>query len=471
MARLGINTVRTYTPPRIDLLDEAARCGLRVMVGLPWSQHVAFLDDRRLKQSIRRETVAQRPRDRAASGGRCSSRSATRFRPAWCAGTAACASSDSCARCTRTRSPPRRTACSPTSISRRPNSSTCRSSISTPSTSTCTARRSCARTWRGCSTSPATSRCCWPKRAPIRIREGEAGQAEITAMHIRTAFEEGACGAIAFAWTDEWWRGGFDVDDWAFGLVDRAPPPEAGGASRRDRLRRTRRSRRRRGATWPRVSVVVCAYNAADTLEDCLTSLERLTYPDYEIILVNDGSRDRTGEIGQQPPARAGDRHPQRRAQRRAQRRPGRSHRRDRRLHRCRRPRRSRLADLSGSAVPHLGRGRLGRSQRRAARRSADGAVRSPARRAARRTCCSTIASPSTSPAATWRSAAKRCSRSAASMPSTSAPATTSTSAGACRRAAGRSASRPRRSSGITTGHRSRPTGGSRSVTAKARPG
>src|SRR6185295_5849832 len=53
------------------------------------------------------------------------------------------------------------------------------------------------------------------------IREGETGQAEITAMHIRAAFEEGACGAIAFAWTDQWWRGGNEVDDWAFGLVDR----------------------------------------------------------------------------------------------------------------------------------------------------------------------------------------------------------------------------------------------------------
>jgi hypothetical protein len=59
MAELGINTVRTYTPPRLDLLDEAARCGLRVMVGLPWSQHVAFLDNRQLKQGIRRETVAR----------------------------------------------------------------------------------------------------------------------------------------------------------------------------------------------------------------------------------------------------------------------------------------------------------------------------------------------------------------------------------------------------------------------------
>jgi len=36
MAELGINTVRVYTTPHRDLLDEAARHGLRVMVGLPW---------------------------------------------------------------------------------------------------------------------------------------------------------------------------------------------------------------------------------------------------------------------------------------------------------------------------------------------------------------------------------------------------------------------------------------------------
>ena len=59
MATLGINTVRTYTPPRRELLDAAAREGLRVMVGLPWSQHVAFLDDRSLKRG-------DPPRDRRA---------------------------------------------------------------------------------------------------------------------------------------------------------------------------------------------------------------------------------------------------------------------------------------------------------------------------------------------------------------------------------------------------------------------
>jgi len=59
MAALGINTVRTYTPPRLDLLDEAARHGLKVMAGLPWSQHVAFLDDRKLKRGIRHEIVSR----------------------------------------------------------------------------------------------------------------------------------------------------------------------------------------------------------------------------------------------------------------------------------------------------------------------------------------------------------------------------------------------------------------------------
>src|SRR5262249_27094475 len=35
---------------------------------------------------------------------------------------------------------------------------------------------------------------------------------------------------------------------------------------------------------------------------DCLSSLERLDYPDYEIILVNDGSSDTTGEIARAHP-------------------------------------------------------------------------------------------------------------------------------------------------------------------------
>src|SRR5688572_9365425 len=57
MRDFGINTVRTYTPPRLGILDEAGRAGLRVMAGIPWSQHVAFLDDEHAWKTIRRDVT------------------------------------------------------------------------------------------------------------------------------------------------------------------------------------------------------------------------------------------------------------------------------------------------------------------------------------------------------------------------------------------------------------------------------
>src|SRR3982751_1314227 len=59
MAQAGLNTVRVYTPPTREMLDTAAEAGLRVLVGVPWTQHVAFLDDRSLADSIRRDVVRQ----------------------------------------------------------------------------------------------------------------------------------------------------------------------------------------------------------------------------------------------------------------------------------------------------------------------------------------------------------------------------------------------------------------------------
>ena len=47
----------------------------------------------------------------------------------------------------------------------------------------------------------------------------------------------------------------------------------------------------------PRVSVVVCSYNGGRTLEKCLQSRVGLEYPEYEVILVDDGSTDDTPEI------------------------------------------------------------------------------------------------------------------------------------------------------------------------------
>src|SRR6476620_9530211 len=45
MASHGFNSVRTYTVPPNYLLDLALEFYLKVMAGLPWEQHVSFLDN------------------------------------------------------------------------------------------------------------------------------------------------------------------------------------------------------------------------------------------------------------------------------------------------------------------------------------------------------------------------------------------------------------------------------------------
>jgi len=50
----------------------------------------------------------------------------------------------------------------------------------------------------------------------------------------------------------------------------------------------------------PPVSILVPAYNEELTLRDSLESLLQLNYPEYEIIIVNDGSKDRTLEVLQE---------------------------------------------------------------------------------------------------------------------------------------------------------------------------
>jgi glycosyltransferase involved in cell wall biosynthesis len=52
----------------------------------------------------------------------------------------------------------------------------------------------------------------------------------------------------------------------------------------------------------PMVSVVICAYNAERTMRACMESLTRLEYPNYEVIVVDDGSRDATAEIAMDYP-------------------------------------------------------------------------------------------------------------------------------------------------------------------------
>ena len=126
------------------------------------------------------------------------------------------------------------------------------------------------------------------------LREGEAGQAEMLEWQIESAFRGGLAGMVVFTFTDDWWRGGRQIDDWKMGLTTRDRQPKPAFQTVQKMFRAAPHFPPPR---CPRVSVVVASYNGERTLKACLDSLERLNYPDYEVILVDDGSGDTTRQI------------------------------------------------------------------------------------------------------------------------------------------------------------------------------
>jgi GT2 family glycosyltransferase len=125
-------------------------------------------------------------------------------------------------------------------------------------------------------------------------RNGELAQRDSLTSQIGTTFTAGCAGAFVYAWTDEWHRGGEDVYDWGFGLTrrERTPKPALAAVRRAFALAPFPAL-----LAWPRISVVVCTYNGGRTIGECLAHLERIDYPDYEVIVVNDGSTDGAGTI------------------------------------------------------------------------------------------------------------------------------------------------------------------------------
>ncbi|MBO0754749.1 MAG: glycosyltransferase, partial [Bradyrhizobiaceae bacterium] len=126
-------------------------------------------------------------------------------------------------------------------------------------------------------------------------RNGESAQAESLRWQVAAAFESGCAGAFVFSWTDEWYCGGVDIEDWDFGLVTRDRRPKLALQSVSNRLAEVPVAIDQ--AEWPKVSVVVCSYNGSRTIAETLTALQKLAYPDYEVIVVDDGSTDKTAAI------------------------------------------------------------------------------------------------------------------------------------------------------------------------------
>ena len=133
------------------------------------------------------------------------------------------------------------------------------------------------------------------------IRHGQAAQAKLLSNQLRCALRRGLAGAFVFSFTDEWFTGGHRIQDWAFGVTDDERHEKPAAAALRQ-LWTAKVSSALNGSPLPGVSVVVCSYNGAATLAECLASLTRLDYPDYEVILVDDGSTDQTPQIAAQFP-------------------------------------------------------------------------------------------------------------------------------------------------------------------------
>jgi O-antigen biosynthesis protein len=293
IADAGFNSVRVYTTPPRWLLDEAARCSLRVMIGLPWEQHIAFLDDSTRVQRIMRDMrvsvrdLARHPAVLCYVVGNEIPPSVVR----WYGKTrierfikklcAAVKSEDPTALVTYVNFPT-------TEYLDLPFLDFLAFNVYLESKESL--KSYLARLQNLAGERPLVM-------AEIGLdsrRNGQAAQAESLDWQIATAFEAGCSGAFVYAWTDEWFRGGHDIDDWDFGLTTRDRQPKAALQAVSARFANVPFSPDNQ---WPKVSIVVCSCNGAQTIAETLAALEDLEYPDYEIIVIDDGSSDQTSAI------------------------------------------------------------------------------------------------------------------------------------------------------------------------------
>jgi O-antigen biosynthesis protein len=293
MMAAGINTLRTYTAPPRWFLDAAHDVGVRVLVGLPWEQHLCILDDRTQTDEIRRR-VRRQVRELGAH-------------PAilgYAIGNEIPASQ------VRWHGPQRVEAFLRELYRdvKREDPDGLVTYVNFPTTeyldlpfldfvafnvyleSRDRLRAYLARLQTLAGNRPLVM-------AEIGLdsrRNGEERQAETLEWQLRTVFASGCAGAFLFAWTDEWYRGGAEIEDWDFGLTRRNREPKPALAAASAAFAETPFPHATR---WPSVSVVVCSFNGSRTMRGCLEGLGRLDYPDYEVIVVDDGSTDGTAEI------------------------------------------------------------------------------------------------------------------------------------------------------------------------------
>ncbi len=293
MVAAGVNAVRVYTVPPTWLLDAAGTQGLRVMVGLPWEQHIAFLDD-----PGRANSIEERVRDGVR---RCAGHPAV---------LCYAVGNEIPAAIVRWHGHQRvehflKRLCQ---VVRREDPGALVTYVNFPSTeyldlpfvdflsfNVYLESRDKFEAYFARLQNLAGDRPLVLAEVGLDSRRnGESAQSSALDWQVRSAFAAGCAGAFVFAWTDEWYRGGHEIKDWDFGLTDRERRPKPALDAVRRAFAEVPFPRDR---AWPRVSVVVCSHNGSRTIADCLDALARLDSPNFEVIVVDDGSTDATAEI------------------------------------------------------------------------------------------------------------------------------------------------------------------------------
>jgi O-antigen biosynthesis protein len=293
LRNLQANVVRVYQVPPIWCLDQASERGLRLFVDIPWNKHLCFLDSpSRREQAC--HAVRQAVLDCAAHPAVFAFSVANEI-PSdivrWSGASAVAGFIDELVQvakqadpeclCTFTNYPPTEFLqpqcldfhCFNVYLHQRP-----------------AFRNYLAKLQMSADAKPLVL----GEIGVDSIREGEPRKSEMLAWQIEETFQAGLAGAVVFSFTDDWWRDGRQVENWGMGVTtrDRVLKPSA------DSLRKSFAAAPYFPLpAYPKVSVVVCSYNADRTLGACLESLQRLNYPDYEVIHVDDGSTDLTGQI------------------------------------------------------------------------------------------------------------------------------------------------------------------------------
>jgi len=288
MKRNGINAIRVYSVPPKWLLDAAARAGLRVMVGLPWAQHVNFLDEPGMADAIEESVrigvlrCVRHPAVLCFAVGNeipagivrwLGKERVERFIARLCR---AVKEENPQALCTYVNFPT-------TEFLELPFLDLFCFNVYLESQPKFEAYLARLQSLAGDKPLLMT------EIGLDSRRNGEEQQARSLAWQVRSTFEGGAAGIFVFSWTDEWHRGGCDIEDWNFGLTRRDRTPKAALAAVQRAFNEIPFAP---NIEWPKVSVIVCTYNGGSTLRETFRRLQRLNYPDFEVIVVDDGSTD-----------------------------------------------------------------------------------------------------------------------------------------------------------------------------------